>query len=213
MDEKKRQQKLQKKRKKDKQRHKKLANSGFSARDSANPKTIIANARNFPVKECLISADWQEEGLTQILIAREQPDGNLLFGVYLVDLLCLGLKNTFYNCNFSVREYMEFRSRFAATQEMVQCPLDMACQIIYGAIEYAADLGFQPQRDFELSQYILEQKNGLSGNYRIEYGRDGKPFYVAGPNDNVEFIMRKLEEKLGRDQYHFLVGEAGGDLA
>jgi hypothetical protein len=197
MDEKKRQQKLQKKKQKDKQRHKKLANSSLHTRYNTNPKTIITNARDFPVKECLISADWQERGLAQILIAREQPDGNLLFGVYLVDLLCLGLKNTFYNCNFSAHEYTEFRNPLVAEQGLVECPLDLACQIIYGAIDYAANLGFQPQSDFKLSQYVLEEKSSLVGNYQIEYGKDGKPFYIAGPDDNVELIMRKLTGKLG----------------
>jgi hypothetical protein len=78
---------------------------------------------------------------------------------------------------------------------------------IYGAIDYAANLGFQPQSDFKFSQYLLEKKSSLVGDYRIEYGKNGQPFYIAGPEDNVKLIMRKLEEKLNRDHFDFIVGE------
>jgi hypothetical protein len=40
----------------------------------------------------------------------------------------------------------------------------------------------------------------------IEYGgEDGKPFYVAGPYDDVDRVMNQLTLKLGPHGFHFIV--------
>ncbi len=40
---------------------------------------------------------------------------------------------------------------------------------------------------------------------KIKFGKDGKPFYIAGPHDNARFIMSKLKQTAGEGNYHFLV--------
>ena len=62
-----------------------------------SPKKKILQARGYPIHECRINPSWQKKGLATILISRRQPDGNLAFGIFLVDIFCLGLKNTFCN--------------------------------------------------------------------------------------------------------------------
>ncbi|MCU0915929.1 MAG: hypothetical protein MUC88_15415, partial [Planctomycetes bacterium] len=84
-----RQQKLMKKRQKDKiRRGVRLEAIPYSTLDA---RKKIHLARQYPLYECLINASWKQKGLATILVSRRQPDGNLLFGVYLVDILCLGL--------------------------------------------------------------------------------------------------------------------------
>ena len=39
----------------------------------------------------------------------------------------------------------------------------------------------------------------------IGFGRDGEPFYVNGPYDDADSILRQLERTAGRDHYHYLV--------
>lgn len=41
---------------------------------------------------------------------------------------------------------------------------------------------------------------------RDQFGRDGKPFYVAGPHDNPDRVIRTLEQSVGEDNFHFLAG-------
>src|SRR5205085_10147083 len=108
---------------------------------SLSPQAIIRRSRDFPLLECLISANWQEDnlGLIQILLARQQPDGDICFGVYLVDKYCLGLKNTFANAGFSISRYQnEVSGRIFREQKSVTCPIELAHQMIYESIEYAA---------------------------------------------------------------------------
>ena len=153
----------------------------------------------------MINLSWREAGLATILLSRKQPDGNILFGVYLVDIFCLGLKNTYCNANFALPKYeQEVRDSISRNETLTDCPIPLAHHIIYGAIDYASKLGFRPQRDFRLSRYILEKQSRFEESVEVEFGKDGKPFYIVGPDDNAELIIRKLERRVGEGNFHFL---------
>ena len=47
-----------------------------------------------------------------------------------------------------------------------------ACKIIFGAIEYARRLGFKPQKDFDLSQYVLEGLQNNDWDLTFKFGLD-----------------------------------------
>ena len=165
----------------------------------------ILNARRGCIYECLINPSWREEGLARILLSRKQLNGNFVFGVYLVDTFCLGLKNTFCNANFPLSEYKGIKAQVFQDVEPIDCPLSLAHQTIYGAIKYALRLGFKPHRDFDLSQRILEDETKYAEGLGIEFGRNGQPFFVAGPDDNAELIIKKLEGRLGVGNFTFVL--------
>src|SRR5438874_12290909 len=176
-------------------------------------QSIIHRARTFPLLECLISSNWQESnpGLVEVLVARQQPDGDICFGVYLIDTYCLGLKNTFANAGFSRSRYInELQNRIFRAGKPVECSIELAHQMIYQAIEYAEQFGFEPQKDFTLSQYLLAPRGELEEPYNLTFGKDGKPLFIAGPHDNVARIMRQLEKTAGPGNYHYLM-PIGGD--
>jgi hypothetical protein len=168
---------------------------------------LIHGARAFPIRECLVNESWRGRGLAHILLARTQPDGKVLFGLYLVDTFCLGLKNTFCNAGFSLAVYEHgFRLRMLSHEPMAPCPVPLAHEIIYGAIDYAAGLGFRPHPDFKLSEHILEPREALREKTGVEFGKDGKPFFISGPDDDVGLILRKLRERVGDGNFHFMIG-------
>lgn len=193
-----RQKSLLKKKRKDKDRKNRM----FSGDKSS--KSIINNARELPIQECLINPQWKEEGMATILISRKQADGKLAFGTFMVDTFCLGLKNTFCNANITSDEYENtFKEKMYSLTSYIECDIDLAHQIIYGAIDFARELGFDPQRDFKLSRYILEEPSEKYSSDHLEFGKDGKPFYIAGPDDNAEHIIRKLSAKIGDGGFNF----------
>jgi len=171
-------------------------------------EAILRHARTFPFLECRISANWQKDdlGLVQILVVRQQPDGNICFGVYLVDKYCLGLKNTFAKAGFSRTRYQnEVRNSIFRETVPQECPVELAHQMIYASIDYAAQFGFQPDKDFALSQYLLAPRGELEEPYQLTFGRNGKPFFVAGPYDNARLILKQLEKTAGPGNYDYLV--------
>ena len=202
-DEARRQKKLMRKRRKDKKR--KEARAAEDSAPTQSERRKILGARELPVYECLINPSWQEHGLAHILLSRRQTDGNLLYGVYLTDVYCLGLKNTFCNANFTISRYKrELRNKLYQEETPVDCPLPLAHTIIYGGIEYAAQFGFEPNEDFELTQYVLDARESVELCKEVEFGKDGKPFFVAGPHDDVKRIMRQLDSKAGEGNFDFM---------
>ena len=198
------QKKLMKKRQKDKLRKKKQAGSIHF--ELITPRKKIFMARTFPFYECLITPSWKDGGLVTILISRQQPDDNLTFGLFLVDIYCLGLKNTFCNADYSIQKYKtELLGKIYPKEKPMQCPVPLAHHVIYGGIAFAEQFGFKPHKDFKLSQYVLDDKADIKPCEDIEFGKDGEPFFISGPDDNVERIMRQLESKVGNDNFKYLL--------
>lgn len=203
-DERKRQKALMKKRSKEKAASQHRAHQ--AAMSSFSEQSIIRRAREFPILECRISSDWEKEqpGLVEILVARQQPGGDICFGFYLVDKLCLGLKNSLAHAGMPAAHYRrEIRDRVFRGAKPKDCPPELAHQMIYASIDYAAQFGFQPEKDFALNQYILEPRGELEEPYNITFGKNGKPFFIAGPNDNVARVLRQLEKTAGPGNYDF----------
>ncbi|MDP2753542.1 MAG: hypothetical protein Q8P40_04045 [Nitrospirota bacterium] len=205
-DEKRRQKALLKKRRGDNERKKKSNALNIFCLDSYSYKAgLIKRAKQFPIYECLINEDWQDKGLAHILLSRKQLNNELIIGVFLVDIYCLGLKNTFCNANISLEEYERLKFRISQESSLVTCDPILANRIIYGAIEYARKLGFEPQKDFRLSQFTLDESSDANLSYDVEFGKDGKPLYIAGPNDNVDHVIKQLSKNVGDGNFHYLL--------
>jgi hypothetical protein len=201
---KRRQKALLKKRRKDKARKGKPSyNSSF---DSFSTRVkLVKNAKEFPIYECLINNNWQESGLARILLVRRQPNNEFIIGVFLVDLYCLGLKNTFCNANITLEDYQKLKAKMFQESSPTTCHPELANRIIYGAIEYAKKIGFEPQRDFSLSHYVLDEISDADLSFDVEFGKDGKPLYVSGPDDDVDYVINKLIKNVGEGNFDYLI--------
>lgn len=178
-----------------------------------SPENYIRNkGQSLPIHECLINENWQEMGLATILISRRQPSGNVVSGVYLVDIFCLGLKNTKCSFNLPFNKYeQEYKEMVFEGQVAVRCDSVLAHNIIYGAIEYAEDLGFKPNKDFALSRFILNKDEDVEVLQDLEFGKDGAPFYITGPKHNVNFVIHKLNHVVGEGNYTVLYPDKDSD--
>ncbi len=211
MGSKRRQKKRAKRERRRKTKKKEMRRQKSNSSTGGPPKRMIRRAGSFPVHECLIGDNWQEKMMANIVLSRRQPDGLIAFGVYLVDIGCLGLKSTFCNANFSTARYeQELKGRMEDGFELVDCPLALAHEIIYGGIDYAEQLGFRPDRDFRLSRHFLEPRERFEEEkIGVEFGENGQPYYCAGPNDDVRKVMQTLDRAVGEGNYKF-IAPAGG---
>lgn len=185
-----------------------------AARASASSQVRLA--RRYPIEGCWTQRGWADNGLAVIVIARRQPDENLVFGNYLVDYYCLGVKNTYCNANVPPsRFHQEYLPRLFSGEPPVKISPALAHEVIYGSIEYAAQFGFQPHRDFKVSQDVLDPPDLHPRSGTMKFGKDGKPFYVAGPHDNAHAILTRLSRAAGEGNFHYLipVGPLSDDLA
>lgn len=171
---------------------------------------------------CWVSAGWANEvvvsghhewpgleedvespgGLVCVLVARRHRYDKVSVCGYLVDVHCLGVKNTIGPEVMDEVDLLAFRRYFFdAYQNHLVAPFDLARHLVLGAVDYARALGFEPHPDYADTSAHLE---GPLARCDIDFGRDGMPFYVEGPYDDPYKIMRTLEASVGSGNYLFL---------
>ncbi len=174
------------------------------AQNKQSPKKYIqTRASKLPLHECLINSGWEEKGLATILISKKQTGGNFIIGMYLIDTFCLGLKNTMFNFNLNDDDYNELKEKMAGSETFIPCDIVKAHNIIYGAMDYAEELGFLPHKDFKITKYLLNPELIDDGIDEIEFGLNNKPFFIAGPDDNINRIMATLNRNVGDGNFEF----------
>ena len=69
------------------------------------PGQPLLHARDYPIYGCWIMAGWQAAGITPVVVAREQAPDRIMFGVYMVDIYCLGIKNVYTRTDYSLNRF------------------------------------------------------------------------------------------------------------
>ena len=168
------------------------------------PVELLEEALKYPLYGCWIDEGWVEGGLAQVVVARQQSPGQVFFGVYLVDYYCLGIKNCYWLADTSERAFQRHLEQLPG--HFIPCDPALAHELIYGAVEYAAFYGFQPQMDFREAKLVLELPETYPPTGKVKFGYEGKPLYIAGPDDDPERILAKLEKAAGQGNYSYLMG-------
>jgi hypothetical protein len=164
---------------------------------------IRQRARTLPLYECLINPDWESNKMANIVITRHHSNGNFTMGFYMVDLLCRGVKDTFYIFNESESKYNEIKEEVTIDEGWIPIDYTLAHNIIYAGIEFADDFGFKPHKDFiQVTRFILEEDNDDIELMEIECGHDGfHAVTVFGENreeaERLIRIMQKIDHPEG----------------
>lgn len=181
---------------------------GTSVQQSLSPeKYIQTKARNLPVAECLIGENWQQSGLATILVARRHVSGNYTLGVYLTDIFCLGVKDSFYRFNISVEDYEEYKEHLNKIGKMLSITYNEAHNLIFGSIAFAEEIGIDSCKSFKLTQYLLEEDTDDIPLIEYEFGKDGKPCLMVSSALEGSRYLPLLEEFTGGDFLYFIQGE------
>jgi hypothetical protein len=119
--------------------------------------------------------DLGREGLVTVLVAAERGGSKVSVCGYLVDVYCLGVKDALGPHGLDRRKLPEFVHQYFRTSDEppLAAPADLARHLVFGAVAYARELGFEPHPDFAAAAGHLEPWMSPSA---ISFGRDGKPF-------------------------------------
>ncbi|MBI2479540.1 MAG: hypothetical protein HYV60_13170 [Planctomycetia bacterium] len=205
-----RQKKLERKNAKRKAVHKELVRQkqGGLAAEFAR----IANA---PIVDCLVADSLWEHGIGMVLLSRELRNGQVAFANFLVDAYCLGVKDVHAEIRSKpsyrddVRGYLLERGSY---QEVSPSHLR---KLVESAVAYALDLGFAPHKDYRIGKELFGSIDASACDTEFEFGRDGKPCFIAGPHDTPERSQRIaniLSERCGPDNFHFTIEISPGDF-
>lgn len=177
--------------------------SDLVRRTSNDPTVRLQRAEKWPVVHALVGPDLWKDGIGYLAIARQEAEGRLVFGVYLVDVYCLGVKNAFWKAgtNGDFREMIQNME-----QSQVMSPISPAClvKIIKGSVDYAHSFGFRPHPDFHHAAMLLDGIDPSTCLQEFTFGRDGKPFYIQGPDESPE-MARAILERIHAAGGHYIV--------
>jgi hypothetical protein len=101
------------------------------------------------------------------------------------------------------REPAVVRTYFAAFQERpVEALIELAQHLVFGAVDHARTLGFEPAPGFGAASDHLGEWTGPSA---ITFGLDGKPHFIQGPHDDSAKILKTLRRLAGDGNFDFTV--------
>jgi len=139
-----------------------------------------------------------------VLVASPDGHNRVVVCGYLVDTWCLGVKDVLGPKRIGRRDFDALERVYFSpwASPGIPIPVELARDLVLGAVEYARLLGFEPHRDFGRARRLLGPWPGPSA---ITFGRDGKPCYVNGPYEEPERVLATLERTVGGGGFHYTV--------
>ncbi len=176
-----------------------------------SPKQYIkTNMRKLPYYVCLANEGWESPDMVElvtVIISKKFQSGKIAYATYLVDRACLGLKNTICVLSATEEQFQDAVEEFGSNSggALAEISVEDAHNLIYGAIDYAEELGFSPEPGWAITQYFLDEELITDGIDKIKFGKNGKPFFFAGPYDNAKKVLETLRKNVGEGNFHYVV--------
>ena len=161
-------------------------------------------ARSLEIGTCYVTKDIDEMKFGHVIVTRRHTGGRISMAAYLVDMACLGVKNSFYKLRLEDYEFDDFLSEH---RDMLrECSYEEAHNRVWGSIAYAEEAGIRPDKSFQLTQYMLEEDTDDVPLIEYEYGRDGKHFLVCHSELEASRYLPHIRKNLGEGNYNYLIG-------
>lgn len=166
---------------------------------SRDPLVRLAEADTWPIVEAVVPGNLWDQGIGELLIARRDPAGHLMVGAFLVDVWCLGVKNTFWK-PMSESAYSDLLAKVSKHAVHRKKAPEYFAKLIYDAVAYAQSFGLPPHPDFRQTSMLLQGIDASLCSETFAFGKDGKPCYFRGPHESLEKaqrIARRIHEAGG----------------
>lgn len=169
-------------------------------------KIHVSSALKNEIAYCGIQGEL-DSGICTIIVTKDAGEDKVLFASFNVDTFCLGIKDSYMNIGFEedVQKYVE---------RTEQLDPESAKKLIEGAVNYADQIGFKPNKEFKDAFRIFADTDSEKSKTEYEYGKDGKPFFIQGPFDTPaksKEIIRTLEKSCGENGSDFFCQESFKD--
>ena len=87
-------------------------------------------------------------------------------------------------------------------QHLEEVPYEVLHNWVFGALEYAAEAGLAPHKDFAVARYLLEDdEDERVPIIEYEFGLKGKHHLVCNSFQEFERLKPILDENLGKGNY------------
>lgn len=171
---------------------------------SKNPAIRFQSAASWPVAETLEPVELWDRGIGNLIIARRSPNGRIVMGAFLVDVFCLGVKNALWK-EVGDAEYKAIVNKLAGSGGPNRnISPERFSKLVHCAVDYAQSFGIPPHPDFLTTRHLMDGIDPSLCDDEFEFGKDGKPFYIAGPYDSPG-KSRLVAERINAAGGHYFV--------
>lgn len=151
----------------------------------------------FPVVECRINSSWKTDGISPVIVVREVSPTQYVFISYLIDMWCLGLKDTMIKLGASK---WDLEAIYRRGRDMVPISYQDARSMILGGIDFARKLDIPPHASWKgMPSSFIESEAPYEKKF--SFGNNGVPYYFQGPYDHklfdIDEVLRKVEQAKG----------------
>ena len=151
---------------------------------SKNPAIRFQSAASWPIVATLEPESLWSQGIGSLIIARRAPNGRIVMGVFLVDTYCLGVKDALWK-EVGDADYKTLVAKFAGNGgPQRDISPERLSKLVHCAVDYAQSLGLPPHPDFHAVRHLMDGIDPSQCDDEFEFGKDGKPCYISGPNDS-----------------------------
>jgi hypothetical protein len=168
----------------------------------------LTDAARYPVLHSRIGVSIEDEGMGWVVLSRALPNGSVAVATFLIDRYCLGVKNVHAEVLDRVTYDSKYVQKMRTDMPSREAPPAEARKLVEQAVAYARDLGLPPHPDYARAMLIFGTIDPNESNAVFEFGKDGKPLFIAGPHDTPERcrqILAILEHTAGPGQYHYII--------
>ncbi len=162
-----------------------------------------------PIQHCYLHGDVGEGGMATVILARGVSPYQFTVAYFLVDALCLGIKDVFVR-DLTSEELATFVGAMVeADSQIAEVDPTYARKLVRSAAGWAATIGFKPPRDFLDIEQIFGEVDAAACDTAFDFGRNGRPFYIPGPSETPAQIrqrLQRLRSRLGDDGFEFALG-------
>jgi hypothetical protein len=169
----------------------------------------IIGAARAPVRTCVMAERLFADGIGWVVLARALPSGQVGASFFLVDVWCLGVKDAFFLV-MAQRAFEERMHESSRDQPVVAIDPSVARKLLHDAAAYAGSFGLAPSTGFAEAEALFGDIPLATKTF--SFGKDGKPFFMSGPNDSrtrIRNIMDKLVESVGPGGFDYMVNVDG----
>ena len=160
-------------------------------------------AARMPIQHCLLTESLFDIGMGTLVLARGVTPRHVSFGSFLIDVFCLGIKDVTFE-SVEGEAFEMFMDAMDAASPMAPADPSYARKLLRDLAAWSQSMGFAPHRDFAAVEQIFGDVNADASDALLRFGRDGRPFYIPGPNDTPSLVRRRIEhlkEHLGNDGF------------
>ena len=178
------------------------------AKELSPKKYIETNVRKLPIYKCYINPDWSDTLIANVFVLRKHPNGNVTTGIYLVDLACIGIKDTFFRFNDLESKIDDYVREGA----YIEASYNLAHNIVFAGHDFALDYEIKPHPDFATTKFILEEDDDNIPLIEVAVGGpDGNPMLILQPGQSAKYkhVYDKLVKILGKDNFKYIMDSGG----